>query len=133
MRAQRRVTGRCLGEDHPCQSRAPRGREQSTGTCSGFQDKALSTDPGILWLGIAMAQGRRPSPIPHTQEPLGPHFLSCDLLSTCFTQHSSAPSGSAPWSSSGLVPGPLQGAVSSRMHSPLPTSLAPITCFEDNP
>lgn len=63
----------------------------------------------------------------------GASLSSCDLLTKWFTQYSSAPSGSAPRSFPGLIPGPPKGALSSRMHSRQPIYLVPITCFEDNP
>ena len=97
--------------------------------------------PRSLQPGPLRGPGSHTGSAPHfllthcEREPVGLHSLSCDLLTKCFTQHSSSPSGSSfpelsrlnsRWSRGGE-------AQSARMHSPQTIYLALITCFEDNP
>lgn len=121
-------SGLCLGVSVPC-TRTRRGKKTTW-------RRLWHQDPLIAHTGELAAGAPAGLRVTHLtqrgRQPLGLHFLSCDLLRKHLTQHSST-SSSVPWSFPGCIPGPPEGALSSRMHSPRPIYLVPITCFEDNP
>lgn len=105
----------------------PSGRAEATALTGSLQLVALRA-PGLT------------RALPHFffRQAVGGSRRGFTFLAVTYLQNASpsaAPPPVAPASRSfpGLIPGPREEALSSRVHSPRPIYLVPITCFEDNP
>lgn len=94
---------------------------------------------GSLQLVALRAQGLTRA-LPHFffRQAVGGSRRGFTFFAVTYLQNASpraAPPPVAPASRSfpGLIPGPREEALGSRVHSPQPIYLVPITCFEDNP